>query len=215
MALAKARDRRVIRTLIRRDHTVGDILHALALNHPRGALPLAVGVEQQREHHPRLVRRTAVAIPAVGVIERRQIHLLDARQHEPRKMILRQPLPQTRRQQQLLITVTSNEALGHTPIVLNPPDSTLYATATTTTGSATSGYIPARSPRPRPSRPVLAFVLSESVRGRGADARFVAQSKSGWATAVAVQARAATASREPSNPLAYLLDERSYCVRGG
>src|ERR1035441_4973278 len=138
MALAKTRDRRVIRTPIRRDHTVGDILHALALNHPRGALPLAVGVEQQREHHPRLVRRTAVAIPAVGAIERRQIHLLDRRQHEPRKMILRQPPPQTRRQQQLQITVTSNEVLGHTRIVLNPPDSTLYATATTNLDSADS-----------------------------------------------------------------------------
>jgi hypothetical protein len=52
VALAKARDRRVIGPLVRRDHAVGDVLYALALDHPRGALPLAVGVEQQREHHP-------------------------------------------------------------------------------------------------------------------------------------------------------------------
>jgi hypothetical protein len=129
VALAKARDRRVIRALIRRDHAVGDVLHALALDHPRGALSLAVGVEQQREHHPRLVRRAAVTISAVGAIERRQIHLLGARQHEPRKVILRQPLPQIRRQQQLLITVTRYEVLGHAEIVLNLPDGTLCATA--------------------------------------------------------------------------------------
>ncbi len=49
MALAKAGDRRVIRALIRRDHPVGDVLHALPLDHPRGALPLAVRVKQQRE----------------------------------------------------------------------------------------------------------------------------------------------------------------------
>jgi len=39
-------------------------------------------------------------------------------------MILRQPLPQTRRQQQLLLTLTSNEVLGHTDILLSPPDDT-------------------------------------------------------------------------------------------
>lgn len=66
----------------------------------------------------------------------------------------------------------------------------------------------------RPQRSALGGRPERERAGRGADARFVAQSKSGWATAAAVQARAATASREPFNPLAYLLDAGSYCVRG-
>src|ERR1700674_471914 len=65
-----------------------------------------------------------MTIPTVGAIERRKIHLLGHRQHKPRKMILRQPLFQTRRQQQLLIPVTRQEVLGHTNIVLNTPDAT-------------------------------------------------------------------------------------------
>lgn len=67
-------------------------------------------------------------------------------------MILRQPLLQTRRQQQLLLTVTSYEVLGHTNILLNPPDSTLYATATTKSGSI---------PLTRQSQAVLAVWLEE------------------------------------------------------
>lgn len=57
VALAKTRDRRVIRALVRRDHPVGDILDTLTLDHPRGTLPHRIGVEQQRDHHPRIVRR--------------------------------------------------------------------------------------------------------------------------------------------------------------
>src|ERR1039458_761641 len=37
-------------------------------------------------------------------------------------MILRQPIPQGRRQQQLLITVIRLEVLGHPRSLLNPPD---------------------------------------------------------------------------------------------
>ena len=97
VTLAKARDRGVIRSLVGGDHAVGDILNTLALDHPRGALSLAVGVEQQRDHHRRLVRRAAVAVAAIGGVERQQIHLLRRRQHEPRQVILRQPVPQVRR----------------------------------------------------------------------------------------------------------------------
>jgi len=33
--------------------------------------------------------------------------------HEPRQMILRQPIPQRRRQQKRLLTMTINEVLSH------------------------------------------------------------------------------------------------------
>ena len=130
VTLTKARDRRVIGALVRHDHAIGDILDALALDHPRRTLPTAIGVEQQRDHHLRIVRRAAHTIRVVGPIERVQIHVLDRRQQEPREMTRRQPIPQIRRKQQLLITIKGNEVLGHPGIVLNPPDTTNYATAT-------------------------------------------------------------------------------------
>jgi hypothetical protein len=124
VALAKPRDRRVIRHLVCRDHTVGDVLHALVLDHPRGALPLAVGVEQQRDHHRWVMGRAPMTIGAIGRVERRQIHRLHRGQHKPREVIRRQPLAKARRHQQHLLTITRQEVLGHAWIVLTTPDST-------------------------------------------------------------------------------------------
>jgi hypothetical protein len=72
-----------------------------------------VGVEHQRDHHCRIVRRPAMAVLAVGAIERRQVKLRDRLQHKPREVILRQPLTQARRQQQLLLTIARDEVLRH------------------------------------------------------------------------------------------------------
>jgi hypothetical protein len=57
VALDEPRDRRLIWALLRRHHPEGDILNARALDHPRRADPARVGVEQQRNHHRRLVVR--------------------------------------------------------------------------------------------------------------------------------------------------------------
>ena len=48
VAHTKTRDRRVIRRLLRRDHTVGDILHTAPLDPPRGPFALCISVHQQR-----------------------------------------------------------------------------------------------------------------------------------------------------------------------
>jgi hypothetical protein len=72
------------------------------------------------------MRRAPMTIGTIGTEERRDIHLFNGGQDEPREMILRQPLPQVRRQQQLLIAVTRYEVLGHAGILLNPPDSTPF-----------------------------------------------------------------------------------------
>jgi hypothetical protein len=81
-------------------------------------------IQQQRDHHRRIMRRPTMAILPVITVERVEIKLTDGLQHEPRQMVLRQPLLQARRQQQLLITIAPNEVLRHAPIVLNPPDDT-------------------------------------------------------------------------------------------
>ena len=61
------------------------------------------------------MRRAAVPVLAIGRIETGQVHLLDRVQHEPGEMAVRQPLPQRRRQQKLLLTINRDEVLGHAP----------------------------------------------------------------------------------------------------
>ena len=72
VALAKPRDRRVIGRLVGRDHPVGDVLHARALDRARGALPPRIRVEQQRDHHRRIERRPPMTVLAIGGVERRR-----------------------------------------------------------------------------------------------------------------------------------------------
>ncbi len=122
VALAKARDRAVIGPLVGRDDAVGDVLLARALDGPRGALALGVGVEQERDHHRRVVGRAPVAVESVGGIERGQIHLLDRSEYEPREVILGQPIAQARGHQKRLLAVTRQEVLRHAGIVFSPPD---------------------------------------------------------------------------------------------
>jgi len=54
---AKARDRRVIRNLIGRDHPEGDVFAAPPFDAARGTLTDGIGVDQQRNHHRRVMRR--------------------------------------------------------------------------------------------------------------------------------------------------------------
>ena len=123
VTLAEARDRAVIGHLVRGDHPVADVLHAGPLNLSRRPAPARVRVNQKPDHHRRIVGRALMAIDAVGAIKRIQIHLLHRRQHEPREVVLRQPLHQRRRHQQHLLTITRQEVLGHARIVNNRPDS--------------------------------------------------------------------------------------------
>jgi hypothetical protein len=50
-------------------------------------------------------------------IKRRQVHVLDGVDHEPRQMIRRQPIPNVQREQKPLLTPAFNKVLGHTEIV--------------------------------------------------------------------------------------------------
>jgi hypothetical protein len=84
---------------VRADHPVGDILTAFPLDPPRGAIPLRIRVQQQRDHHRRVIRRPAMTIAAVVAVERAQVQLLDRAQDAPHEVILRDPIQQRRRQQ--------------------------------------------------------------------------------------------------------------------
>src|SRR5271166_1210116 len=119
---AKAVDRHVIGREVRRDHAVGDVLHARALDTSRGALSLAIGVENDRHHHRRVIRCTTPAVLAIARVEGREVDVLDRIDHEPREVVLRQPLAQRGRHQQQLLTITFDEVLGHPRSVLTTPD---------------------------------------------------------------------------------------------
>jgi hypothetical protein len=69
-------------------------------------------------------RRTTPPILAITRIKRRQIHVPDRVDHEPRQMVLRQPLPQRRRHQQQLLTITLDEVLSHAQKLLKPAGQT-------------------------------------------------------------------------------------------
>jgi hypothetical protein len=127
VTLAKARDRAVIGPPVRRDHPERDVLDARALDHPRGPLPARVRVHQQRHHHRRIVRRTAVPVSTVVGVELREIHPLHDRDHEPREVIRGQPVIHARRQQEHPIAIASQKVLRHPHILLIPPDGTAQA----------------------------------------------------------------------------------------
>jgi len=65
VALAKARDRRVIGHLIGRDHPNRDILHTGPLDAARRALPARIRVHQQRDHHRGIMRGATVTIRTI------------------------------------------------------------------------------------------------------------------------------------------------------
>jgi hypothetical protein len=64
---------------------------------PCGARDCGPGTE-----HPRVIRRPALPISAIGPIEPFEIYLLNRTQHRPHKVLLRQPIRQRRRQQEHL-----------------------------------------------------------------------------------------------------------------
>ena len=108
-------DRGVIRVQPASDHPVAHIAHAPALDHPAGPLTLAVAIQQQRDHHPRVERRPAVPVGPVAAAEPVQINSGHRVQHHEHQIVLGQPLTHIYRQQQRLITLRIHKVLRHTP----------------------------------------------------------------------------------------------------
>jgi hypothetical protein len=55
----------------------------------------------------------AVPVSPVAAQERRQVELVDHIQYEPGQVVLGQPVPQVRRQQEGLVVVAAQEVVGH------------------------------------------------------------------------------------------------------
>src|SRR5271169_3319933 len=73
-------------------------------------------------HHRRVIRRTTPPVLAIAGVEGREVDVLDRVDHEPRQMVLRQPLAQRRGHQQQLLTITLDEVLWHPRSVLTAAD---------------------------------------------------------------------------------------------
>jgi hypothetical protein len=69
-------------------------------------------MDKRRDHHRRVVRRGTLPVAAISPMDT-EVQLRDRLHDEPRQVILRRPLPQRRRQKQLLITIAV-----HAPIFL-------------------------------------------------------------------------------------------------
>src|SRR3954451_20491904 len=125
-------------------------------------------VEQQRDHHRRVIRRPAAPVDPIGRVEHVEVQLRHRVDDKPRQVPRRQPLADVGRHQKRLLAITSDKALAHREIVLNPPDGTrTYATATCQSiGEVTPG--PLRRPPPRLAPLPRAYAPSSSGPRRGA-----------------------------------------------
>ncbi len=72
----EARDRGVIGRLVGGDNAECDVVVTAALDRPRRPHPDRVGVDEQRDHHRRIVRRATPPVIAIGRKKRREVHLL-------------------------------------------------------------------------------------------------------------------------------------------
>ena len=156
------RDCRVIGHLVSADHAERDVLAAAPLDPPRRAHPDRVGVDKQRHHHPRLVGRRAPAIAAIGGIERLRIQLAHGVKHEPGQVILRQPLTQARRQQQLLVAITGKEVLEATAHLTTRERPQSSRSGQTKRAASAGGFV-RQPPMDARATPTLGGVLSWSV----------------------------------------------------
>ncbi len=98
--LAKLVDSGEKRLRVGANHPKRHVLVAGTLDTPRGVHPGAVGVDQQRHHHRRVVRALPARVLALdGRLDGAEVQLRDHVQNEPCQMPLGQPLAQRRRQQ--------------------------------------------------------------------------------------------------------------------
>ena len=115
MTLTEPCDRHVIRQVTRADHPERDILMTRPLDTTTRMHSLAIRVDQQRQHHRRVIRCPAHPTQPIPILQHRQIQRIDHPQHEPHQMIRWQPLGHVRRQQEPLVPNDLQETTRHNP----------------------------------------------------------------------------------------------------
>ena len=110
----EARHRVVVGVKVRRHKANPDIAVRRPLDPTAGENPVSVAVDQQSQHHPRVMLRRPRA--AMVHLEGAQIDALDRRDHEMRQIALRYPVAKIGRKQKRLLAITVNE-VAH-PVIL-------------------------------------------------------------------------------------------------
>lgn len=96
------------------DEAHADVAMGRALDPARGENPVGVGIDQQRQHHRRMILRAARA--PVVYPERRKRNPLDRGNEKMRQIIARQPILQIRRQKKGLVALqTISRSLNSLP----------------------------------------------------------------------------------------------------
>jgi hypothetical protein len=107
--------RRPVRVAVAGDHPGAQIVTAGRGDPTPRADALAAAIDNQREHHPRVVRRPAPPVSTVGPREPRQVQLSDQFEHIPHPVPGRQQVTDiNRKQRELIALVTTNPGTGHT-----------------------------------------------------------------------------------------------------
>ena len=113
MLLAKVGNGPKVRLVSGRPHSERHVLRHPALDLARRKDPHAIRVDQHLGHHHRVVRWLAPLFVFVHAFNRPQIERVDQVADEIRQVLVGQPVPQTRRQQQLLFGQVGAVGLCH------------------------------------------------------------------------------------------------------
>jgi hypothetical protein len=113
MASPEARDHRVVRHVLADDEAVARIAPAQPLDGPARAHAVAVGVDQHRQQHRRRERRLARTAELVRRLEGGEVHQRHRLQDQMHDVVLGQPVPHVRRQQEGLAPFRATEVVGH------------------------------------------------------------------------------------------------------
>ena len=115
MASTEAGQGGVVRELIGGHDPKADILDEAPFDPSARSFAHAVGVDQNRQHHPRVIDRAASAVLPMPGIEPGQIELGHDIENEPRQMPVRKPLAHRRRHQEQLLPVKRPNVDRHAP----------------------------------------------------------------------------------------------------
>ena len=139
VSAAEPGDRHVVRRQVASQHPERNVFNTTPFDHPRRPHTGAVRVQQQRDHHRRVIRRPAMPIRSIHAKEPVQVDLIDDVDHEPGQVILRQPVRHVRRHQELLRPIRRHEVVRHRRIMRpRTPDREHPSTPVFATGSDVS-----------------------------------------------------------------------------
>src|SRR6516225_3129329 len=113
MILPKIREGPEIRLIARCQYPKSHVFHQALLHPARGKYSHAIAVHQDLHHHARVIGWLTPIFLLIHRLDRRKVQLVHHIRHTVNQVILRQPVPKARRQQQILLRKVGFVSLGH------------------------------------------------------------------------------------------------------